>query len=94
MYDAAAIGNEFIRLAAAHGRRITPMQAIKLTYIAHGWHLAMTGRPLLRDQVQAWKFGPVLPELYHALKAYGNGPITEPIWPAGSLGTAAINVWV
>lgn len=61
------------------------MQVIKLTYIAHGWHLAMTGTPLLSDQVQAWKFGPVLPELYHALKIYGSRQVMQTIWPAGSL---------
>lgn len=88
MLDAAAVGNEFIRPAEDDGCAITPMQVIKLTYIAHGWHLAMTGQPLLSDQVQAWKFGPVLPELYHALKIHGRGPVGQPIWPAGSLDDA------
>ena len=85
MNDAAAIGNEFIRLAKEEDRTVTPMQVIKLAYIAHGWCLALNDVPLFNDQVQAWKFGPVLPELYHALKMYGNGPVEKPIWPAGEL---------
>ena len=54
-----------------------PLQLIKLVYIAHGWFLAFTkGIPLLREPVQAWKYGPVVPSLYHAVK--GNREIAEP----------------
>ena len=51
------------------------MKLLKLVYFAHGWCLALTGKPLINEPVQAWKFGPVIPGLYHALKSYGNNPI-------------------
>jgi uncharacterized phage-associated protein len=35
--NARAVANEFIRLAAEDGRTLTPLQIIKLVYIAHGW---------------------------------------------------------
>ncbi len=76
---ARVVANEFIRLAEADGRALTPLQIIKLTYIAHGWMLALYGRPLITDTVEAWKYGPVIPSLYHALKKYGAGPVTSKI---------------
>lgn len=76
-YPAAAIANEFIKLARESNKRITPMKLQKLVYFAHGWYLALTGKPLINEPVQAWKLGPVIPSLYHALKHCGNEPITE-----------------
>jgi len=75
-YPAAAIANEFKKLAEESNRPITPMKLQKLVYFAHGWYLALAGNPLINEPIQAWKFGPVIPSLYHALKAYGNSPIT------------------
>lgn len=72
-----AIANYFIEAALAEGKKITPLQVIKLTYIAHGWHLALTDQPLLNEPPEAWQYGPVIPSLYHALKKYGNGAVTE-----------------
>jgi uncharacterized phage-associated protein len=54
------------------------MKLQKLTFFAHGWHLGIYERPLLDEQVQAWKFGPVIPSIYHSFKQYGNKPIREP----------------
>jgi len=51
------------------------MKLIKLAYIAHGWHLAIYGKPLLREDVKAWKYGPVVDSLYHAFKSFKNNPI-------------------
>jgi uncharacterized phage-associated protein len=48
---------------------------MKLTYIANGWMLVYTGKPLFDDKIEAWKYGPVIPELYHATKEYGSKPI-------------------
>jgi uncharacterized phage-associated protein len=44
------------------------MQLIKLVYIAHGWNLALRGEPLISDEIQAWKYGPVMPALYGLFK--------------------------
>ena len=71
-YDAATVANRFIELAESDsGRRLTPMQLIKLTYIAHGFSLAIKNRPLLDESVEAWRYGPVIPSLYRKLKSYG-----------------------
>lgn len=76
-YPAAAVANEFLQLGMNVNAPITPMKLLKLVYLAHGWHLGLTDKPLINEPVQAWKFGPVIPSLYHALKKYGNNPITH-----------------
>jgi uncharacterized phage-associated protein len=78
-YDAATIANRFIELAAANGEQLTPMQLIKLSYIAHGFSLAINKRPLLNENVEAWRYGPVVPSLYRKLKQYGSDKVTKPI---------------
>ncbi len=77
--SARAVANEFIRLAEAEGKSLTPLQLIKLTYLAHGWMLALYQRPLISDRIEAWKYGPVIPDLYRALRDYGSGNVTSPI---------------
>jgi uncharacterized phage-associated protein len=75
--NARAVANEFIRLAEADGKSLTPLQLIKLTYIAHGWMLALYQRPLISDRIEAWKYGPVIPDLYRAMRDYGGGNVTS-----------------
>lgn len=79
-YDAATVANRFIELAEEDGgRRLTPMQLIKLAYITHGFSLAIKNRPLLNEAVEAWRYGPVIPSLYRKLKSFGNGGVDKRI---------------
>jgi uncharacterized phage-associated protein len=79
MHDSRTVANRFLRLAAQDGKTLTPMQVLKLVYIAHGWMLGLYGRPLIRDDVQAWKYGPVIPTLYNAMRDYRSAPVTQPL---------------
>lgn len=74
-YSAMAIANTFLDMAWGEHKNIDPLKMQKLVYFAHGWFLAYKGRPLIYDQVQAWKSGPVIPSLYHEFKRYGYHPI-------------------
>lgn len=57
---------------------LTPLQLIKLVYIAHGYMLGRYGRPLLEGElVEAWKYGPVVPSVYQAVKAYKSSPVEK-----------------
>lgn len=75
-FKSLAVANRFIQLAGESGQALTLMALLKLVYFAHGWYLGLTGKPLLDEQVEAWKFGPVAPSVYHAFKQHGSGPIT------------------
>lgn len=55
----------------------TPLQIQKMAYIAHGHTLAILGKPLFGDQVEAWQHGPVVENLYDALKDWEYFPIPE-----------------
>jgi uncharacterized phage-associated protein len=72
-----AIANYFIAKSLSSGANLTPIKLIKMVYIAHGWHLARKGEPLLTEGIQAWKFGPVIESLYHEVKRFGDRQITS-----------------
>lgn len=76
-YNAKQIATEFIQLADAEGRKLTPMQLQKLVYFAYGWYLAITGERLINERVEAWQWGPVIPSLYAAFREYGSDPIDD-----------------
>jgi uncharacterized phage-associated protein len=82
MYSAATIANYFIDRARKGGKSIDQMKIQKLVYYAHGWYLAMTSEPLIDEQIEAWRFGPVVPSLYRALKHCGNQAVKQAIQPA------------
>jgi uncharacterized phage-associated protein len=77
-FDPRAVANRLLELARVRQVTITPMKLQKLIYYAHGWHLALTNRPLLDRPVEAWQYGPVLPDVYRAFERFGAQPITEP----------------
>ncbi|EKS1846597.1 DUF4065 domain-containing protein [Cronobacter muytjensii] len=79
MYSSEQIANKFIELGLSTGTPITPMQAQKLTYIAHGISLGHRGMGLLQEPISAWRYGPVTPSLYHSLKHFGSNPITSKV---------------
>ena len=54
---------------------MTPLQVNKLTYIAHGFNLAIYDKKLVNESVEAWQFGPVFPSLYYALRDFGGSNI-------------------
>jgi uncharacterized phage-associated protein len=60
---------------------ISHMKLQKLVYFCQGFFLALYGRPLFSEPIEAWQHGPVCPTLYHLLKNYGALPITPIIEP-------------
>jgi len=75
IYDSAEVANFFLRKAQKENVPISMLKIVKLCYVAHGFYLGLTGRPLIREQVQAWQYGPVIPSLYHEFKSFGRTAI-------------------
>ena len=75
MFNSLSIANYFLSLSFKEGNLVSPMKLVKLVYIAHGWHLGLTSRPLIKETTEAWMYGPVVPVIYRAFKPYGNKPI-------------------
>lgn len=76
-YRAASIANEFLDLGDKAEKKITQIEIQKLVYFAHGWNLALLDQPLIGEQIEAWKYGPVVRTLYSAFRDYGSDPITQ-----------------
>jgi len=64
-----------LRKASDEGRELDPLQINKLVYICHGWALGILKKPMIENrsnQIQAWKYGPVVQEVYDLLKGCGS----------------------
>ena len=75
MYNCFDVAKGFLRLAGEEGDRIKPMKLLKLTYIAQGYYLGLCKKPLFHNEIQAWKYGPVIPDLYEMIKVYNKKPV-------------------
>lgn len=74
-YSALTIAKWFIAWAEAEDDELSNLKLQKLLYYAQGHYLARYGRPLFKDELQAWSHGPVVPEVYHVFKESGSAPI-------------------
>lgn len=70
-HDSRAVANRFVLLAREHSQIITIMHLVKFVYLAHGWHWGYYDKPLICHNVEAWKYGPVVPDVYHAFRPQG-----------------------
>lgn len=76
---ALSIANEMVAISLKKKQPITMLKLMKLTYIAHGFILAILDKPtdgLKLDKVEAWMLGPVFPTVYYAFRNYGKNDIT------------------
>jgi uncharacterized phage-associated protein len=82
-YASQAVGNYLLQKAAATGG-LDSLQTLKLTYIADGFVLGLLDRSLIEDDIEAWKYGPVIRRLYAGLPpgsskvtAVGTGEVAD-----------------
>lgn len=59
---------------------MSAMKLQKLVYYSQAWSLALVGRPLFDEQIQAWAHGPVVYELFDL---HRGKYIVPARWPAG-----------
>ncbi|NUY80482.1 DUF4065 domain-containing protein [Flavobacterium sp. MAH-1] len=74
-YSALTIANQILKKAKQDGQELSNMKLQKLLYIANGLYLAKSGTPLIEDPIEVWPYGPVVREVYHRFKTYGNKEI-------------------
>ncbi len=86
--SAVDVANEVIRVAHETGKSISNMKLQKLLYLAQGIHLAVNNdASLFEDAIEAWKYGPVVPSVYHKFKIYFSGeiPVNHPFSNEGGI---------
>lgn len=71
------VANFFIKKAAEDRQDIDLIKLVKLCYFGYGWALSILEKRLIDEDIQAWKWGPVIPSIYHSFKHHGREPITE-----------------
>ena len=78
MISVSDAASYFIRRALQEHDPITHMKLQKLLYYAQGFHLALFDEPLFDAELQAWKHGPVVHNIWMTYKHCGSGPIENP----------------
>jgi len=76
-YSAATIAFAFVKKGIEEGKAVTQMKLQKMVYFAQGYHLAKYSLPLIEEEFEAWKYGPVIPSIYQLYKLYGSEPIID-----------------
>jgi uncharacterized phage-associated protein len=75
-YDARAVANRLLDLADERNLKLTQISLLKLLYFSHGWYLSGYNRPLLIQEFEAWKYGPVIKVVRDEFRTFRSKPIT------------------
>ncbi len=76
MADVFDVADFFVQLLnQSEDDMISNLKLNKLLYYAQGTFLARTGKPLFENRIEAWTYGPVIPEVYRKYKVFGKNPI-------------------
>lgn len=77
--NALGVANELIEMASEDGRELTLLKLVKMAYLSYAFGLVLASRePMLDprfDKVEAWRYGPVIPSVYHSFKHKRNTAI-------------------
>ena len=77
MYGAIEVASYIIKYEHSQERMINNFKLQKLLYFVQANFLRRLGIPCFRDRMEAWSFGPVVVNVYHAYKYYGGLDITN-----------------
>lgn len=50
---------------------LSPLKLQKILYYVQGWHLAFTDKPVFDENILAWRYGPVVKEIYVKFSTFG-----------------------
>ena len=75
-----AVANYLLKI----GDDLDRVRLADLVYLCHGWHLTTYGTPLVDEEPEAWRYGPMFPSLYQAIKDFGDSAIAYPVKGRGN----------
>jgi uncharacterized phage-associated protein len=72
--NAQDIATKLLKLSIETGEALTNIKLQKLLYYCYAWFLVKTknSKELFSNSIEAWKYGPVVPEIYHFYKSFGS----------------------
>lgn len=75
MYSVIDVAKYIILYCKQHGYSISNLKLQKLLYFVQAQFLVTLGRPAFNEEIEAWDFGPVVPEAYQHFKIWGSAEI-------------------
>ncbi|WP_196220177.1 Panacea domain-containing protein [Terrilactibacillus tamarindi] len=63
------------------GKNISNLKLQKILYYLQARFLTNDSGPLFNDEISKWRYGPVVPSVYHEFKLFGSGAITRVLEP-------------
>lgn len=75
MYNAFDIAHKILSKPTDAEEFISNMKLQKLLYYMQGFHIALFGVPLFKEDIEAWMYGPVIPSVYHKYEEFGRNGI-------------------
>lgn len=76
-YSAVELSKYIITKCARDNKPISNLQLQKILYFIQKEYLQKKGVPAFDDPIEAWRFGPVVPEAYYFFCGSGAMPITD-----------------
>lgn len=76
MYKAIEIARYIIDKCEKDSKPISNLQLQKILFFIQKEYLQNQGIPAFSDDIEAWKFGPVVSDVYYQFSGYGASPIT------------------
>ena len=69
MSQVLSLAKELVKLSLSGNERdpLTNLRLQKLLYYAQAWSLVIRESELFSEEIEAWRYGPVVPKVYHAL---------------------------
>ena len=74
-YSATDVARYIILRCNQRGKTISNLKLQKILYFVQAEFLVSQGKPCFRERIEAWDFGPVIPDVYHRYKVYGSASI-------------------
>lgn len=85
-YSVFDIASYFLYKAQEDQELLSNLKLQKLVYYAQGLHLAAFNKPLFKEKIKAWIYGPVVPKLYSIYKDFGTKGISaDPTFDPSSI---------
>lgn len=78
LYNASDVAKYVLKKCTDDGSPISNLQLQKILFFLQRDFLMQEDRQLFRDDIEAWQFGPVVPNVYYDYCSYGANSITKP----------------
>lgn len=75
MYKVLSIARYVIERCNSQNRTISNLKLQKIMYFVQAEFLVSKNQPCFAEEIEAWDFGPVIPEVYREYKIFGSANI-------------------